>query len=75
MMFDDLREMSDGSSMFDEPVESPFSIEEEPYISGSGGNFLGMTPGQRFFISLLLLGTVIVLGMMCLMVTQKVMFF
>ncbi len=74
-MFDDLREMSDGSSMFDEPVESPFSIEEEAYISGSGGNFLGMTPGQRFFISLLLLGTVIVLGMMCLMVTQKVMFF
>ncbi len=74
-MFDDLREMSDGSSMFDEPVESPFSIEEEAYIGGSGGNFLGMTPGQRFFISLLLLGTVIVLGMMCLIVTQKVMFF
>ena len=74
-MFDDLREMTDGSSMFDEPVESPFSIEEERYTGDSGGNFLGMTPGQRFFISLLLLGTVIVLGMMCLMVTQRVMFF
>jgi hypothetical protein len=32
-----------------------------------------MTPGQRFILSILLLVTVVVMGMMCLMVTQKVM--
>lgn len=74
-MFDDLREMSDGTSMFDEPVESPFNIEEEPYVGGSGRPFLGLTPGQRFFLSILLLGTVIVMGLMCLMVTERIMLF
>jgi hypothetical protein len=68
-MFDNLREMSDDTSEFDEPMESLF----EPDLEEVGeGRFMGMTAGQRFFISLMLLATVIVLGITCLMVTEKV---
>ncbi|MCK5318624.1 MAG: hypothetical protein KAJ55_11945 [Anaerolineales bacterium] len=71
-MFDDLRgiDEEDDGSMFEEPAELAFDVEE---VGPRRGYFLGMTPVQRFLISLLLLGTVIVLGAMCLMVTQKVM--
>lgn len=71
-MFDDLRgiDEEDDGSMFEEPAELAFDVED---VGPKRGYFLGMTPAQRFLISLLLLGTVIVLGAMCLMVTQKVM--
>ena len=71
-MFDDLRgiDEEDDGSMFEEPEELAFDVED---LGPRRGYFLGMTPAQRFLISLLLLGTVIVLGAMCLMVTQKVM--
>lgn len=72
-MFDDLRgidEEEDGS-MFEEPAELAFDVED--VVGPRRGYFLGMTPAQRFLISLLLLGTVIIMGAMCLMVTQKVM--
>jgi len=68
-MFDNLREMSDDTSEFDEPLENIFDQDLEEV---SEGRFLGMTAGQRFFISLMLLATVIVLGITCLMVTEKV---
>jgi len=68
-MFDNLREMSDDSSEFDEPLESIFEQDLEEV---GEGRFLGMTAGQRFFISLMLLATVIVLGITCLMVTEKI---
>jgi hypothetical protein len=68
-MFDNLREMSDDTSEFDEPMESFL----EPDLEEVGeGRFMGMTAGQRFLISLMLLATVIVLGITCLMVTQKI---
>jgi len=72
MMFDDLRgiDEEDDGSMFDEPAELAFDVED---VGPRRGYFLGMTPAQRFLLSLLLLGTVIVLGSMCLMVFQKVM--
>ncbi|MCJ7824608.1 MAG: hypothetical protein MUP44_06895 [Anaerolineales bacterium] len=70
-MFDDLRGIDeDDGSMFEEPEDLTFDEED---VGPSRDYFLGMTPAQRFLISLLLLGTVIVLGFMCLMVTQKVM--
>ncbi len=71
-MFDDLRgiDEEDDGSMFEEPAELALDVED---VGPRRGYFLGMTPAQRFLISLLLLGTVIVLGAMCLMVTQKVM--
>ena len=71
-MFDDLREMTDGSPMFDDSVENTFEVEEEPY---RGSYFLGMTPVQRFILALLLFGTVVIMGIMCLMVTERVMVF
>lgn len=72
-MFDNLRRLSDGEEPFEEPAkEMPFEVQEP---RPARGNFLGMTSGQRFIISLLLLGTVIVLGLMCLMVTGKVFIF
>lgn len=71
-MFDDLRGLSDDEEMFEEPVENLFDVEEQ---GAPRGYFLGMTPGQRLFLSFLLLGTVIVIGLMCLMVTERVMVF
>jgi hypothetical protein len=70
-MFDNLREISDGSDEFDEPIESIFEQDFEEAGVGDG-RIMGMTAGQRFFISLMLLATVIVLGITCLMVTEKV---
>jgi hypothetical protein len=69
MMFDSLRDISDDSKEFEQPVDTIF--EPEPYDTGAG-RFLGMTVGQRLVISILLLATVIVLGLTCLMVTEKV---
>lgn len=68
-MFDNLREITDDSAEFDEPVESIF---EQDFEQAGDGRIMGMTAGQRFFISLMLLATVIVLGITCLMVTEKV---
>jgi hypothetical protein len=68
-MFDDLRGMSDGSAVFEEPPEAGFdsySTSQAPR-----GRLFGMTPIQRFILSLLLLGAVLMMGMMCLLVTQK----
>lgn len=68
-MFDNLRDISDDSAEFDEPMESIFEPEFE---EAGDGRIMGMTAGQRFFISLMLLATVIVLGITCLMVTERV---
>lgn len=67
-MFDNLREMSEDSDLFQEVGD------EEPgakRVRRSGKKFLGMTPGQRFILAILLLFTVAVMGMMCLLVTGK----
>ena len=72
-MFDNLRRLSDGEEPFiEEEQEVPFEVEEP---RRPRRNFLGMTAGQRLILSLLLLGTVIVMGLMCLMVTEKVFIF
>ncbi len=69
-MFDNLREMSDDSGLFQEVGdEQPASKR----MRRQGKKFLGMTPGQRFILAILLLFTVVVMGMMCLLVTQKIM--
>jgi hypothetical protein len=68
-MFDNLREISEGPSEFEELDEAAF---EPVYPEVPEKRFLGMTVGQRFLISLLLLGTVVVMGVMCLMVTERI---
>ena len=71
-MFDNLRDMSDNSGLFQEqPEERP-----EPTGPRIGtGRIFGMTAGQRFLLSLLLFAAVVMIGVMCLLVTEKVALF
>ena len=71
-MFDSLRGSKDDSSFFDEQEQSNFRdyLEAPP-----APRFLGMTAGQRFVVALLLFGTVAVVGLLCLLVTEKVLIF
>jgi hypothetical protein len=69
-MFDNLREMSDGGVLFDEAMDDEF---DEQLVEPPEGRIFGMTAGQRFVIAMLLMGTVIVMGLACLMVTGRVM--
>ena len=69
-MFDDLRRASEGPESFEPPVEEdPFELIDEPMPES---RLFGMTAAQRFVISLILLMTVIVMGLMCLLVTGTV---
>ena len=68
-MFDDLRRASEEPEYFQPPTEDPFELIDEPLPET---RLLGMTAAQRFVISLMLLATVIVMGLMCLLVTGTV---
>jgi hypothetical protein len=66
-MFDNLREASTGGDSHrdsDSGLPSP--------RRSSGRRIFGMSAGQRFLISILLLLTVVVMGVMCLLVTGRV---
>ena len=65
-MFDNLRDLSGG-----QPPPEAMSLPAEEYRP-SGGRFLGMTAAQRLIISILLFFAVVLLGTMCLLVTQRV---
>lgn len=69
-MFDNLRDLSDGRKPAEEVV-SP-AIPTEDYQPKGSGRFLGMTAGQRFVIAVLLFFAVVLLGSMCLLVTERV---
>ena len=71
-MFDTPHETTDKSDFFETSEDSSFDSLE---ASTPRGRFLGMTPGQRFVIALLLFGTVAVVGFLCLLVTEKVLIF
>jgi hypothetical protein len=71
-MYDSLRESEDDSNFLDALSESPFEDYAE---KAPPRRFLGMTAGQRFTISLLLLGMVVVVGLLCLLVFEKVLIF
>lgn len=69
-MFDNLRDLSEGQPD-PKPKPAPAPAVEEYQAPGSGRMF-GMTAGQRLVISILLFFAVLLLGTMCLLVTQKV---
>lgn len=69
-MFDNLREASERSDLFEESSVP----EAKAARRGIKARRFGMTAGQRFFLSLLLLATVTVVGVMCLVVFQKIYF-
>jgi hypothetical protein len=68
-MFEDFRKQIDNDS-FPEPVQGE---NQSPQATAADhGNFLGMTPVQRFIVALMLLMMTIVLGILFLMVTSKI---
>lgn len=71
-MFDSLQDLNGDPSKFDDLDGGAFRdyVEKAP-----APRFLGMTAGQRFVISLTLLLTVVAVGMLCLLVTEKVLIF
>lgn len=64
-MFENLREASE-----------PAGFDEAPRAKGRRRvperRFFGMTAAQRFVLSLLLFGAVVVMGIMCLVVTARI---
>jgi hypothetical protein len=66
-MFDNLRDLSEGQT----PPKEPMSLPVEEY-DPSGGRVLGLTAAQRLVLSVLLFFAVVLLGAMCLLVTQRV---
>jgi hypothetical protein len=69
-MFDNLRDLSEGQpAPKPKPATAP-AVEE--YRAPGSGRMLGMTAGQRLLISIMLFFAVVLLGTMCLLVTQRV---
>ena len=67
-MLDDLRDQA-GSTAF----EGKEDLElEEAVVTYQEKRFLGMTAGQRFIISLMLLIIACLLSTFCLLVTEKI---
>ncbi len=66
-MFEDFRKQMDDAPLNNKPPESPLESSHQPQ-----GRFLGMTPVQRFFIAIMLLVMVIILGTLFLLVTSKI---
>ena len=66
-MYDDLRSLSDGEESPYE--EKSFETYKEPSLQK---RMFGMTAGQRLLLSVLLLLAVVVMGLMVLLVTQKI---
>jgi hypothetical protein len=67
-MLDD--ERKGDSTIFEEEASDPFnaySLEDN-----SGGRALGMTAGQRFLLSLMLFIAVAIVGLMVLLVAEKI---
>lgn len=70
-MFDSLQDLNDDATAFDRQG----GVFSEYVQKAPAPRFLGMTAGQRFVISLTLLLTVVAVGMLCLLVTEKVLIF
>jgi hypothetical protein len=73
-MFDNLREQADSTPFYEDEAQfrQTESLTAAPRPGASGGGFLGMTPRQRFILSVMLLMAVCTLGAMCLLITGKI---
>ncbi len=78
-MFEDLRNIADGPSNFDETNDQAIDALHEKKtrkvisLNLEGKKFLGMNAFQRFVISLLLFLLVLVIGSMALMLSSTLM--
>jgi hypothetical protein len=69
MMFDDIRDLSENSDLLEQGEGDSFEIYGD---APRGGGFMGLTAGQRLVLSILLLAVVVVMGLTCLLVTQRI---
>lgn len=69
-MLDEFREQASTSPFIEEDLEEMYTEDRAEHQPAQ--RFLGMTPGQRFVISLMLLMMACLLGAMFLLVTGKV---
>jgi hypothetical protein len=75
LMFDGLRNDASDTSGFDEQVEFfPEDKPAAPVRRRKSGQFLGMTAQQRLLIAVMLMIAMCVLGMMCMLITGKIVF-
>jgi hypothetical protein len=78
-MFDNLRDSAESSSFYEEEQND---LYKEPVAKAaaaprrrSHARFLGLTPQQRFFVSLMLFFTVCIMGTLAMFVFQKMFLF
>lgn len=67
-MFDDLRDTADEEPMLE------IGAQPQPKMAGPEPRIFGMTGGQRLVLSILFFATVFVLGLSCLLITEKIWF-
>ena len=72
-MFDDLRDLTDGSDSTEQPPVDYDSYEIK--TAGPEPRIFGMTAVQRFIVSVMLLAATIMMSLMCLLVTGKLWLF
>jgi hypothetical protein len=67
-MLDDFLKEDDSRSFLDELEETPKAdLSAEPEVG-----FLGMTPAQRFVISIMFFFMVLIIGAFCLLITGSI---
>jgi hypothetical protein len=81
-MFDNLRDSAESSfyeeepnDLYREPVAVPESAPRRRTTAARNGRLLGMTPQQRFLISVMLLFTVCIIGTLAMFVFEKMALF
>ena len=70
-MFEDFRKQAESADFSDEFQEETLSVETS---HKSHNRFLGLTPIQRFIVAVMLMFMIIILGILFLLVTEKIVF-
>lgn len=72
-MFDNLREQANSSPFYEEEAQfqEAAGTAAAPPRRSSGGRLLGLSGPQRFFITVMLMLTVCIVGTLILLVTGK----
>ncbi len=74
-MFDNLRDSAESSFYEEEPNDYKEPVAKPAPKRRSNGRFLGMTAQQRFFVSLMLMFTVCIIGTLAMFVMGKMSLF
>ncbi len=71
-MFDNLREQANSNPFYEEEAQFQSVEGTTPPLGHASSHFLGMSPLQRFIISMMLMMMVCLVGAMFLLVTGKI---